>query len=49
VNGVFDHALVAAGSTIVYGAPGLNTFSVVAVDTAGNRSAPTTITADLDL
>jgi hypothetical protein len=35
--------------TIVYGTfNGLNEFSVVAVDTAGNRSAPATITLSLD-
>lgn len=46
VNGVFDHALALRYTkTIVYGTfNGLNEFSVVAVDTAGNRSAPAVIT-----
>ena len=50
VNGVFDHALALRYTkTIVYGTfNGLNEFSVVAVDTAGNRSAPAVITLNLD-
>jgi hypothetical protein len=50
VNGVYDHSLALRFTrTIVYGTQnGLNEFSVVAVDTAGNRSAPATITANLN-
>jgi hypothetical protein len=44
-NGVLDHSLVGAGMTILYGNPGVsNTFQVIAVDTAGNESAPATLT-----
>jgi len=44
-NGVLDHSLIGAGSTILYGAPGVsNTFQVIAVDSAGNQSAPATLT-----
>jgi chitodextrinase len=43
VNGVLDHSLIGADSTILYGAPGVsNTFQVIAVDSAGNQSAPAT-------
>jgi hypothetical protein len=50
VNDVFDHSLsLRTTRTIVYGAfTGLNTFSVAAVDTAGNRSEPATLAMDLD-
>jgi hypothetical protein len=48
VNGVFDHSLVGTGGpAIVYGIPGQNTLQVIAVDTAGNESAPAVITLDL--
>jgi len=49
VNGVHDHSTSQRYTrTIVYGTKhGLNTFAVVAVDTAGNRSAPAEATADL--
>jgi hypothetical protein len=50
VNGVYDHSLTLRyHRTIVYGTlHGLNEFSLVAVDTAGNRSAPATLTLSLD-
>jgi hypothetical protein len=50
VNGVYDHSLALRFTkTTVYGTQtGLNEFSVVAVDTAGNRSEPATITANLN-
>jgi chitodextrinase len=50
VNDVYDHSLsLRTTRTVVYGTvDGANTFSVVAVDSAGNRSAPATLTADLD-
>jgi chitodextrinase len=45
VNGVFDHSLMGHGNTVVYGNPGvLNTYQVIAVDSAGNQSAPATLT-----
>jgi hypothetical protein len=44
-NGVFDHSLIDADRTILYGNPGApNTFEVIAVDTSGNESAPATLT-----
>jgi chitodextrinase len=44
VNGVFDHKLVGATRTILYGNPGAqNTISIIAVDSAGNASAPATL------
>lgn len=50
VNGVLDHTLTLRYTrTIVYGTfNGLNEFSAVAVDTAGNRSAPAVISLNLD-
>ncbi|HSL29356.1 MAG TPA: fibronectin type III domain-containing protein [Anaerolineales bacterium] len=45
VNGVFDHSLLGRDSTVVYGNMGVfNTFDLIAVDGAGNQSAPATIT-----
>jgi chitodextrinase len=45
VNGVFDHSLIGAGNTVVYGNPGVeNTYQVIAVDSASNQSAPATLT-----
>ena len=45
VNGVFDHSLMGYGQTVVYGNAGvLNTYQVIAVDSAGNESAPATLT-----
>jgi chitinase len=49
VNGVYDHSLsLRYTRTIVYGTVnGPNTFSVVAVDTVGNKSEPATVTTNL--
>jgi len=49
VNDVYDHSLALRyARTIVYGTlTGANTFSIVAVDTAGNRSEAATATVDL--
>lgn len=45
VNGNFDHSLQGQGRTIVYGNPGVfNTYQVIAVDSAGNASAPAALT-----
>jgi chitodextrinase len=45
VNGVLDHSLMGADRTILYGNPGVfNTYQVIAVDSAGNQSAPATLT-----
>jgi chitodextrinase len=44
-NGVLDHSLMGQGRTILYGNPGVfNTYQVIAVDSAGNQSAPATLT-----
>jgi chitodextrinase len=44
VNGVFDHSLMGYHQTVVYGNPGVeNTYQVIAVDSAGNQSAPATL------
>jgi chitodextrinase len=41
VNGVFDHSLLGADRTILYGTTGGdNTFTVITVDVAGNQSTP---------
>lgn len=50
VNDVYDHSLsLRYHKTIVYGAfDGLNTFSVVAVDTAGNKSEAATFSLPLE-
>ena len=49
MNDVYDHSLsLRYTRTIVYGThDGPNDFSVIAVDTAGNKSEPVTITLDL--
>ena len=45
VNGAVDHSLMGADRTILYGNPGVfNTYQVIAVDSAGNQSAPATLT-----
>jgi chitodextrinase len=45
VNGLLDHSLMGWGSTVVYANAGVeNTFQVIAVDSAGNQSAPATLT-----
>jgi chitodextrinase len=48
LNGVIDHSLVGYEKTVLYGTLGIeNTVEVVAVDEAGNRSAPATLVVDL--
>jgi hypothetical protein len=45
VNGVLDHTLTGDDRTILYATiNGENTFTVIAIDGAGNRSAPASIT-----
>ena len=45
VNGVLDHSLMGYNQTIVYGNAGVfNTYQVIAVDSAGNQSAPASLT-----
>ena len=40
-NGVLDHTIIGVGRTILYAnQAGENTFTVIAVDEAGNKSAP---------
>jgi hypothetical protein len=46
VNGVFDGALTGIDRWITYGTQTSNTFSVQAVDSAGNRSPASSITLD---
>jgi hypothetical protein len=48
VNGRLDHSVIGRDRTILYGdRDGANTFDVVAVDVAGNRSAPASLTLNL--
>lgn len=47
VNGVFDHTLIGTDRTIVYGNIGDNTFTLIAIDSAGNRSTPVNTTENL--
>ena len=48
LNGVIDHSLVGYENAVLYGELGReNTVEVVAVDEAGNRSAPATLVVDL--
>jgi len=45
INGVLDGGMMGGSSTVVYGNPGVfNTYQVIAVDSAGNQSAPASIT-----
>jgi hypothetical protein len=46
VNGVFDGAQADIDRWITYGTQSSNTFSVTAIDSAGNRSSASTITLD---
>jgi hypothetical protein len=46
MNGVFDGAQIRADRLITYGTDATNTFSVQAVDSAGNRSAISSVTLD---
>ena len=46
-NGVFDHALLDYTQTVVYGVPqSRNTYTVIAADRHGTRSAPATLELD---
>ena len=48
LNGAIDHTVVGLTRTILYGVPGaLNTFEVIAIDEAGNRSPAATWVVDL--
>jgi chitodextrinase len=47
VNGVLAENVVGTGSTISYGEFGFNLISIIAVDSAGNGSAPVTVTTDI--
>jgi hypothetical protein len=47
VNGVLDDIQVGSGRSLVYGVEGLNTITVIAVDTAGNESTEATVTVVL--
>lgn len=47
VNGVLSSVIVGGGRTVVSGEPGANTITIVAVDTAGNESAPVSIDVEI--
>jgi chitodextrinase len=47
INGVLAESVVGTGSTISYGEFGFNVVSIVAIDSAGNESAPVTVTTDI--
>jgi chitodextrinase len=48
LNGVFQFSMAGMTSTVIYGIAGIrNTFELVAVDSAGNRSAPAVFVIDL--
>jgi hypothetical protein len=47
LNGVLADSQLNNTSSIVYGVKGVNTIAVVAVDGAGNKSAPATTTVTL--
>lgn len=48
VNGVLDHTIIGDDRTILYGTiNGNNTFTLIAIDSAGNEAAPTSITLPL--
>jgi hypothetical protein len=47
VNGVLSDMTVGRGRSIVYGESGVNTITVTAIDTAGNRSTAATIVVTL--
>jgi chitodextrinase len=50
VNDVFDHSVAGVSSTVTYGTiNGLNTFTIIARDAAGNNSPPATDSITLDL
>jgi chitodextrinase len=45
LNGEFNHSLIGTNNTVLYGNPGVfNTYQVIAVDSAGNQSAPASLT-----
>lgn len=45
INGVLEGRQMGGGSTVVYGNAGVfNTYQVIAIDAAGNQSAPATLT-----
>ena len=47
-NAVLNHTVVGRDRTVLYSTPGMvNTFQVIAVDEAGNKSSPATWTADM--
>jgi hypothetical protein len=47
LNGVLEDSMYTRTNSIVYGVSGANTIAVIAVDGAGNRSAPTMTTVQL--
>jgi hypothetical protein len=50
VNGVLDHTITGDDRTILYATNnGDNTFTIIAIDSAGNRSAPASITLHIPM
>jgi hypothetical protein len=47
INGELAEIVIGTGSTFSYGEFGLNLISIIAIDSAGNESAPVTITTDI--
>ena len=47
INGVLAEIVIGTGFTISYGEFGHNVISIIAIDSAGNESAPVTITTDI--
>jgi chitodextrinase len=47
INGVLAEHVVGTGSTISYGEFGDNIISIIAIDSAGNASAPMTVTTEI--
>lgn len=47
INGVLAEHVVGTGQTISYGEFGSNAISIIAIDSAGNESAPFTISTDI--
>ena len=47
INGELAESVVGTGATTSYGELGLNIMSIIAIDSAGNESAPVTITTEI--
>jgi len=47
INGVLAEHVVGTGATTSYGEFGLNLISIIAIDSAGNESAPRSVSVDI--